>query len=96
MKKRIGILFLLMMMFATFVFAAYPEDLENQELEELQTISSDGADVGIEPISLEDGEENNLNITDNDVYLCENNVNIKDVINGNVYVIAQNATIDQD
>ncbi len=95
MKKRIGILFLLMTMIATFVFAAYPEDLENQELEDLQTTTSDGAEVGIDPISLETGEENNLNITDNDVYLCENNVNIKDVINGNVYVIAQNATIDQ-
>ena len=62
MKKRIGILFLLMTMIATFVFAAYPEDLENQELEDLQTTTSDGAEVGIDPISLETGEENNLNI----------------------------------
>lgn len=95
MKKRIGILFLLMMMLATFVFAAYPEDLENQELEDLQTTSEENSEAGIDPISLETGEENNLNITDNDVYLCENNVNIKEAINGNVYVIAQNATIDQ-
>ncbi len=95
MKKRIGILFLLMMMLATFVFAAYPEDLENQELEDLQTISEENTDAGINPISLEGGEETNLNITDNDVYLCEDSVNIKEVINGNVYVIAQNATIDQ-
>ena len=53
MKKRIGILFLLMMMFATFVFAAYPEDLENQELEDLQTISEENTEAGINPISLE-------------------------------------------
>ena len=94
MKKRIGILFLLMMMLATFVFAAYPEDLENQELENLQTTSEENSEAGIDPISLE-GEENHLDITDNDVYLCENHVNIKEMINGNVYVIAQNATIDQ-
>ena len=95
MKKRIGILFLLMMMFATFVFAAYPEDLENQELEDLQTISEENTEAGINPISLEGEDERNLNITDEDVYLCENSVNINELINGNENVMAQNATIDQ-
>ncbi len=95
MKKRIGILFLLMTMITTFVFAAYPEDLENQELENLQTTSEENSEAGIDPISLETGEEDHLDITDNDVYLCENHVNIKEMINGNVYVMAQKATIDQ-
>jgi len=50
MKKRIGILFLLMMMVATFAFAAYPEDLENQELENLEGDSVQTEEDGIEPI----------------------------------------------
>lgn len=95
MKKRIGILFLLMMMVATFVFAAYPEDLENQELENLEGDFSQMNAEGIEPISINPDMETNVNVTDSDVFLSENTVNVTEVINGNVYVMGKDVKLDQ-
>lgn len=94
MKKRIGILFLLMMMIATFAFAAYPEELENQELENLEGDFSQMIAEGIEPISINPDEETNVNVTDSDVFMSENTVNITEVINGNVYAMGKDVKLD--
>lgn len=88
MKKRIGILCLIFMMFATFSLATETIDLgipqtENQE-------------DGIMPISQMpvDTDDNGYEMIYDDVYKMENQVTINQVIDGNVYVMARDVKVE--
>ena len=88
MKKRIGILCLIFMMFATFSLATETIDLgipqtENQE-------------DGILPISQMpvDTDDNGYEMIYDDVYKMESQVTINQVIDGNVYVMARDVKVE--
>lgn len=86
MKKIIGGLILMVIMLPTIVLAAYPEDMEEQanydgliDLQELQTTS--------DPIDTSETIES-------DIYEMNQDVLINQTVDGNVYVMAQNAKIE--
>lgn len=95
MKKRIGVLFLSLMMLATISLAAYPAELEEQELQELETLeNSENGEYGIEPISEEAGEaEEEYEVIEDDLYQMDRNITITQIINGNVYVMGETVKI---
>lgn len=95
MKKRIGVLFLSLMMLATISLAAYPAELEEQELQELEALeNSENGEYGIEPISEEAGEaEEEYEVIEDDLYQMAQNITITQIINGNVYVMGETVKI---
>ena len=88
MKKRIGILFLIFMMLTTFSLATETIDLGLPQTEE--------QDDGIMPISQMpvDSDGEGYEMIYDDVYKMENQVTISEVIDGNVYVMARDAKVE--
>lgn len=94
MKKVIGILFLCIVMCMTDSFAAYPEELENAELEQLQNdqvelISETQEVTPIEPRT----SETEIVVIEDDVYKFEESPVITGIIDGNVYVMGETVTV---
>lgn len=88
MKKRIGILFLIFMMFATFSLATETIDLNLPQTENQED--------GIMPISEmpTDTEDDGYEMIYDDVYKMENQATINQVIDGNVYVMARDVKVE--
>ena len=86
MKKRIGILFLIFMMFATFSLATETIDLGIPQIE--------NTDDGIMPISDEFPIQSDYKMIYDDVYKMDNQVTIGEVIDGNVYVMAREVKVE--
>lgn len=95
MKKRIGVLFLSLMMLATLSWAAYPAELEEQELKELEeTENLQDGEYGIEPISEEEGEPiEEYDVLEDDFYQMSQDITIQQAVNGNVYVMGRTVKI---
>lgn len=95
MKKIVGILFLCIVMCVTISFAAYPEELENAELEQLEAEQVDV--IAEEPAADASSDagvtESEVKITEDDIYKMEENVVVEGLVDGNVYVIGETVTI---
>ena len=110
MKKVVGIIFLIIILISTVVFAAYPENLEKNELEELQdefmTLTSEQIQDAEELIETPESEgemlteateeavESDVSLEEGDLYEINSDVTIGKMVNGNVYVIGQNVIFD--
>lgn len=84
MKKVIGVLILIVLMFANISLAAYPEDLEkNEEVnydDLIQLISEEPMDPS--------------NMVQDDIYALDQDVVIDKMVDGNVYAMGQNVKIE--
>lgn len=104
MKKVVGIVFLSIVLLATTVFAAYPADLENNELEQLKNGNmveltsqqiEEAEKLIEEPLSKENIVEiSNDNSVEEDLYEFDEEVTINKKVNGNVYAMGQQIDID--
>lgn len=82
MKKRIGILFLSMVLLATVVFAAYPEEEGGAENPEgLIVFNPTEDDVSID-------------IVEDDLYEMNKEVTLGKIVDGNVHIMAEKVKID--
>lgn len=104
MKRILGILFLILVMFTTVCFAAFPAELEGEETEEglenfgtLDT-KNDNENVNYDylvmPISEDENTEKQENMILDDVYKIEESVIIDYDIDGNAYILAEEVTIE--
>lgn len=84
MKKVIGVLILIVLMFANISLAAYPEDLEENE-----EVNYDDL---IELISNEPMDPSNM--VEDDIYALDQDVVIDKMVDGNVYAMGQNVKIE--
>lgn len=83
MKKRIGILLLSLILIANISFATESVESDNIEFDETE----------IEQLLNESMHESNM--LDDDVYRMEENVTIQQNVNGNVYIMAKDAKIEE-
>lgn len=84
MKKVMGVLILMVMMFSSISLAAYPEDLEG-----IEDVNYDDL---IQLISQEPMDESKM--IQDDVYEIGQEVVIDKIVDGNIYVMAQDVKID--
>lgn len=108
MKKFIGVLFLSIILIATTVFAAYPADLENAELEkiedgnvmeltdnqlkEAENLIEEPADVLYSNELISYNDSNDAE--DSDLYEIGEEVTVTKKVNGNVYAMGEKVTLD--
>lgn len=105
MKKVVISFILILMVISTFSFAAYPAELENAELEMIDdTDLGEMEETEIEPKVLEDAEVTTIEprnsigsdeIISDDVYKMEDEITLTKVIDGNVYIMAQDVKITE-
>lgn len=90
MKKAVISFILILMVISTVSFAAYPEELENSELEMID--ATDLGEIEETPIEPRDHVESNEMISD-DVYKMEEKVTFSEIVDANVYIMAQDVKI---
>lgn len=91
MKKVIGVFCLICILLASVSFAAYPEDLENAEIQLISETDAENIETtAFNPTEVSEETE----IIYDDVYKMANDVVISGIIDGNVYVMAQTAKIE--
>ena len=106
MKKIIGILFFIVILVATSVLAAYPEELENKELEQLKEGNiieltneqvKEAEKLIVEPANDNTNilnESNDKMYEESDLYEINEEISITKRVNGNVYAMGQKIKID--
>ena len=105
MKKIIGIVFLSIVLIASTVLAAYPTELENKELEQIESENvveltseqiQEAEKLIEEPAKEEKIEERKSddNSIEGDLYELDEEIKINKNVNGNVYAMGQQIDVD--